>query len=90
MKREPVIAGMVGLDVAVAAVLSALVGLGVFDLTGEQVGQVVAAVVAVSGVVAGVLRARVTPTLTAAEDTLAAYVEGLYQPVPDDEGRVVE
>lgn len=61
VSREPVVAGIVGLDVAVAAVLSAAVALGWLSLSAEQVAAIVGAVAAVSALIAGVVRARVTP-----------------------------
>lgn len=83
---------MVGLDVAVAAVLTASVALGWLSLTGEQVAAVVAAVTAVSAVVAGLVRARVRPVVTsmsvvdAATWAEAGYYVGAVDSLADDSG----
>ena len=64
MRTEPVIAGLVGLDAAVAAVLSAAVALGWLDLTGEQLAAIIGAVTALAALVAGVVRSQVRPVAT--------------------------
>jgi len=58
---EPVVVGVAGLDVLVVSGLSLAVSLGWVDLSGEQLAGVSAFVVALSGVVAGLVRGRVSP-----------------------------
>ena len=82
MTREPVALSTL-LTAAVAAVLAALVGLGVITLTPEQTGLVVAAVTAVVALGGAVwARARVTPTVDPRADDGTPLVP---IPVPDDE-----
>jgi len=64
MRHEPVVTGVVGLDVAVAALLTLGVSFGWLDLSAEQAAAVVGAVAAVSAVVAGLVRARVRPVVS--------------------------
>jgi len=64
LRGEPVVAGVAGLDVVVISGLSLAVSLGWVELSGDQLAGVAAFVVALSGVVAGLVRRRVTPEST--------------------------
>lgn len=72
MRKEPVLAVLGGMDAVVIAALSALVALGVLDLSGEQLAAISGAVVAVTGVAAAVLRGVVWSPESHAEEVLDA------------------
>lgn len=80
VRTEPVVTGILGLDAAVAAVLSAVVALGVADLTPEQVAALVAVVTALSALVAPIIRSSVRPVATSVsvEEAEQAALAGLY------------
>lgn len=84
-RREPVLVALAGLNAVVVAVLTALMTLGVVDISGEQLAAVSAAVVAVSTFVGAILRANVVSPDTYETDV----VEALYTPVPNDDLRGV-
>ena len=80
-RKEPVLIALGGLDAAVVAVLSALMALDVIGITGEQLAAVSAAVVAVTSLVAAVLRNQVVSPETYQMDV----VDALYSPIPESE-----
>jgi len=77
-RKEPVLIALGGLDAAVVAVLSALMALDVIGITGEQLAAVSAAVVAVTSLVAAVLRNNVVSPETFQMDV----VDALYSEPP--------
>lgn len=79
-RREPVAVIVSAADAAVIGVLTALVALDVISLSGEQLAAISAAVVAVTTLVAAVLRRNVVSPETYELDV----VEALYSPIPDD------
>lgn len=71
-RREPVLVALTGADAAIIAVLGALMSLDVLSITPEQLAAISAAIVAVTGVVAAVLRASVVSPDTYEHDVLEA------------------
>lgn len=78
-RKEPVLIALGGLDAAVVAVLSALMALDVIGITGEQLAAISAAVVAVTSLVAAVLRNQVVSPTTYENDV----ADALFTPVPE-------
>ena len=78
-RREPVLLSLGGAAGAVTATLSALVALGVLDLSGEQLAAISSAVVAVTGFVATILRRNVVSPDTYENDV----ADALFTPVPE-------
>jgi len=74
LRKEPVFTVLASVDVVVVAVLSMLSAFGVVDLSGEQLAAISAAVVAVSGFAAGVLRQIVVAPDTHEREVLDAWV----------------
>jgi len=87
VKREPVVAGVLALDGVVAAGLAAAVTFGWLELSAEQTAAVVGFVAAVSAVVAGVVRGKVTPDPDGVWDGgyTEGFDDGLFMPVPIQE-----
>lgn len=83
MWTQPVLTLLLGLAAAVSAVLVALVSLGALDWSKEQTAAVVAAVTAVCGLAAAVVRSFVVSPATDDERSKAAYTAGMsHEPLP--------
>ncbi len=79
-RKEPVVISLLaGLDPIVIALLVALKSLGVIDLDGGQLAAISAAIVAITGVVAGILRGNVVSP----ETHQLEVIDALYSPVPE-------
>ena len=77
-RKEPVLIALAGADLVVVAILTALMSVGAVSIDGTQLAAISAAVVAVSSLLAGIIRAQVTPVDTAA----SREIEALFTPVP--------
>jgi hypothetical protein len=90
MSREPVAVFILGFDAVVAAGLSAASALGWISLSGDQVAAVVGFVTVLSGLVVAALRSRVVPVGRVEEIRATAFQDGLFTPVPVDDGLPLE
>lgn len=77
-RKEPVIVLLTGADAAVIAVLTCLSTLGLIQIDGTQLAAISAAIIAVTSLLAAVIRAQVTPVDTAA----SREIDALFTPVP--------
>ena len=77
-RKEPVLIALAGADLVVVAILTALMTLNVVSIDGTQLAAISAAVVAVTSLVAAVIRPQVVPVDTAA----SREIDALFTPVP--------
>jgi hypothetical protein len=82
-RKEPVLIALAGADLVVVAVLTALMSVGVVSIDGSQLAAISAAVVAVTSLVAAVVRAQVTPVDVAA----SREIDALFTAVPGVQSR---
>jgi hypothetical protein len=80
-RKEPVLIALSGLDGVVVALLTAAMTLGLLDIDGTQLAAISAAVVAVTGFVAAILRGHVVSPDTYENDVL----EAMWTPVGVDD-----